>query len=109
MDLMGATEVRFGPFLAMTGGKSLTETDNEAVWKVWCDQDPKNPGKIFAALTREQAVRLAQACAIEWRRMGKPEIVEVGVIVDSPRGPFKMVINRTHESRLTLPPSEPSP
>ncbi len=100
IDITGATRVRFGPFLAMTSSAVLEETETRAVWKVWCDEDEKNPGKIMTDLTRAQAVALAQMCAQEWRRIGKPKIREVGVVADGPRGPFHIVINKQHRATL---------
>lgn len=96
MDLTGSTEVRFGCFTAMTGGKTLEDTETKPVWKVWYVYDEKKPGKIMAELTREQAVELARACAKEWRRIGKPEVHEVGVqrLAD---GTYALIINGHRE------------
>ncbi len=102
IDLTGASEVRFGPFLAMTGSRVLTETDSQPVWKVWCDANEKNPRKIAEGLLRDQAILLAQACANEWRRLDKPAIREVGVVAEGPQGPFQLVINGTPSAHLLL-------
>lgn len=97
-DLTGSTEVRFGPFLAMTGASQIEDTDTKAVWKVWVDQDGKNPRKIIDSLTRSQAVALASSCAQEWRRIGRPLIYEVEVMEE----PHRFVINSTWTKLLVI-------
>lgn len=71
--LVGVTQVRFGPFLAMTSGETLEETDSQRVWRVWLD----GPGegvlsKVATDLPRAEAIHVAKCCARLWRDVGKP-------------------------------------
>ncbi len=76
MNLEGMTAIRFGPFEALTSGKTIEETNTDPVWKVWFVHPEGQPLRIAKDLKRDQAVEAARNMADTWRTLGKPALVE---------------------------------